>query len=90
MTSFKLLAFEDAPRQGYNLPKFLSSKYRNLISADGRTYYMLPTPVKKTVRIGGGGKTKSEWLDFAQRYPGQGIEAIFVGVRRGMGCCRFG
>lgn len=82
-TGAKFLALEDASSQGYNLPRRLSPKYRNLLSADGCTYYLLPTPVKKKTKVGGG-KTNSEVLDFARRYFANDVEAIFVGIKRGM------
>lgn len=83
MSGGKLLDLSDAPAHGLLLPKLPSTKFKNLLSADGQTYYLLPTPVKLVEKLSGG-KTKTTVLEFAERHPGKGIDAIFVGIKRGM------
>ena len=70
--------------KGMSLPKPPSPKYRNLISADGQTYYLLPTRVYGSEKVGSSKKTKKFMLDFAERYNTKKCNAIFVGVQRGL------
>jgi hypothetical protein len=79
MSRGKLLELSDAPAHGLLLPKLPSTKFKNLLSADGQTYYLLPTPVKRVEKLSNG-KTKSTLLEFDERHPGKGIDAIFVGT----------
>lgn len=83
MSGGKLLDLSDALAHGLLLPKLPSTKFKNLISADGQTYYLLPTPVKQVEKLSNG-KSKSTLLEFDERHPGKGIDAIFVGIKRGM------
>ena len=83
MSGGKLLDLSNAPTHKLLLPKLPSTKFKNLLSADGLTYYMLPTPVKRVDKLSNG-KTKSNIRGFDERHPGKGIDAIFVGIKRGM------
>lgn len=70
--------------KGMSLPKPPSPKYRNLISADGQTYYLFPSRVFRSERVGASKQTKKVMLDFAERYDTKKCNAIFVGVQRGL------
>jgi|GEM_PF-4400911 len=70
--------------KGMSLPKPPSPKYRNLISADGQTYYLFPSRVYGSEKVGSSKKTKKFMLDFAERYDTKKCNAIFVGVQRGL------
>lgn len=70
--------------KGMSLPKPPSPKYRNLISADGQTYYLFPSRVYGSEKVGSSKKTKKFMLDFSERYNTKKCNAIFVGVQRGL------
>lgn len=83
MSGGKLLNLSDAPAHGLLLPRLPSTKFKNLLSADGQTYYLLPTPVKQVEKLSNG-KTKTTLLGFTKRHARGESEAIFVGIKRGM------
>ena len=84
MSGARYIDLKGAMPQGMTLPKPPSPKYRNLISADGQTYYLLPTRVFGSSRVGAGKQTKKFILDFGERYDIKKSVAIFVAVQRGL------
>ncbi|MEY5028037.1 MAG: hypothetical protein RLZ63_352 [Pseudomonadota bacterium] len=84
MSGATYINLKGALPKGMPLPKPPSPKYRNLISADGQTYYLLPTRVYGSEKVGSSKKTKKFMLDFSERYNTKKCNAIFVGVQRGL------
>jgi hypothetical protein len=84
MSGATYIDFRSAMPEGITLPKTPAPKYRNLISADGQTYYLLPLHVLTREKVGASKKTKKFMLDFAERYDTKKCNAIFVGVQRGL------
>jgi hypothetical protein len=70
--------------KGMSLPKPPSPKYRNLISADGQTYYLFPSRVFGSEKFGAGKQTKKFMLDFAERFDAKKSAAMLIGVQRGV------
>ena len=82
MSAGRVLLLSDAPVDGLRLPKLKLTKFKNLVSADGHTYYLLATRVKKRTRVSPL-NTNTTFLDFAERHPKR-FDALFIGVKRGL------
>jgi hypothetical protein len=84
MSGATYINLKGALPKGMSLPKPPSPKYRNLISADGQTYYLLPTRVYGSEKVGSSKKTKKVVLDFAERFDAKKSAAMLIGVQRGL------
>lgn len=78
------LSKDEVNEIGISLPKRFSFKYRNLISADGQTYYIVPSPAWTDKKIAGSKSKTRSWWTFAKRYDVQTFPAVFIGVQRGL------